>query len=179
MARPNLTEIRGAVDFQKTYYWEITVNGPGVGFMGLMGADGLNLLATSTEIPRWEGETALQMIKGYQVPDPGIYKPVSKMTLSFVDMVDRRVSQGWDNWMSACRNKPVPFNGLYANFILTTTDNQGAVNYQYNLTYCFPDATEPQELDSDNSNPMKYKVVLRYSDVRVTEVDQDGAEQAG
>ena len=168
MARPNLADIRGQTDFQKTYYWNLAMpNPPAGGFFPLANSNRFNMLCTSTEVPHYEGETALQMIKGYQVPDPGIYKPVSKMTITFIEMIDSQIRSGWDFWMAACRNKESLFSGLYADLILTTTDNQGGDSYQYNLLWCFPDATDPQELDSDNSNPMQFKVTLRYTDVRI------------
>ena len=168
MARPTLSQIRGQTDFQKTYYWQLTMpRPPGGGFFPLGTSERFNMLCTSTEVPRYEGETALQMLKGYQVPDPGIYKPVSKMTISFVEMIDSQIRSGWDRWMVACRNKDDLFSGLFADLILSTTNNQGVNSYQYNLLWCFPDATDPQELDSDNSNPMTFKVTLRYTDVRI------------
>lgn len=179
MARPTLGAIRQQADFQKTYFWEMGIGGANAALVGALGGAGANLLCTTTEIPRYEGETALQMIKGYQIPDPGIYKPVSKMTISFVEMVDSRIRTGWDNWMAAMRNKDRPFLGLFCDLFLRTTNNQGDINYEYNLKWCFPDATDPQELDSDNSNPMKFKVTLRYSDVRITQVALDRNEQKG
>ena len=171
MARANLNTIRGSnaqTDFQKTYYWNLQmINAPAGGYFPLSASPRLDMLCTSTEIPHYEGETATQMIKGYAVLDPGIYKPVGKMTLTFVEMIDSQIRSGWDSWMAACRNKQDLFSNLYGDFMLTTTNNQGGISYQYNMLWCFPDATEPGELDSENSNPMSFKVTLRYTDVRI------------
>lgn len=172
MARPNLDQIRGTTDFQKTYYWNLTfLNLPTGGFFTNIAAssdqDRLNMQCTSTEVPTWEGETAMQMIKGYQVPDPGIYKPKAKLNLTFVEMIDSQLRSGWDQWMAACRNKETLFSGLFADVQLATTNNQGTTNYIYLMRWCFPETTDPQELDSENSNPMTFKATLVYTDLRV------------
>ena len=175
MARPTIAQIRGQTDFQKTYYWELAITKAPAGFFPLGNTDQMNMRCTSTEVPRYEGETAMQMMKGFQIPDPGIYKPKARMTLTFVEMIDSAVRQGWDTWIAACRDKTDLFNGLYGDFVLNTTNNQGVLNYEYNLLWCFPESTDPQELESENSNPMQFKVTLVYTDVTIAGVPSQPA----
>lgn len=165
MARPTIAQIRGQVDLQKTYYWEFSVLAASPYFN--LNPTRLNMQCTSLEVPRYEGETAEVMFKGYQILDPGIYKAVGKITLTFVEMVDSQVRAGWDAWIAACSLKSGTFNQLYSDFRLVSMDNQENANYEYNMKWCFPDASDPAELESENSNPMEYKVTLRYTDVQI------------
>src|SRR5437763_380519 len=134
MPRPNIAAIRGQTDFQKTYYWNLSTLSGNAYFP--IGDARLNMLCTSTEIPRYEGETAIQMVKGYQILDPGIYKSVGTMTLTFVEMIDSQIRNAWDTWMRAMFNKPDLFNTLALDFRLATSNNQEAENYEYNMRWC-------------------------------------------
>lgn len=171
MARPNVQQLRGqSMDYQKTYMWGLsfpTGLPQAIASSPNFDADRVNLLCTSTELPTYEGETAQVMVKGYQILDPGIYKPRSRMTLTFLEMTDSPIRSFWDGWIAACRDKTTTFLGLACQAItLFSMDNQENQSYQYNLYWGFPDRTEPGEFGSDESNPMSFRVDLRYTDVR-------------
>jgi len=165
MPRPTIAEIRnGIVDFQKSYYWNLSfIRKPSI--LSITDA-AFNLRVLSTDVPKRTGETATIMMRGFQIPDPGIYNAAGTITLTCVETVDATIRNLINEWETACTNKTAPFKDLTADIRLTMSNNQEQDNYSYSLLWAYLEDSEIPTLDGGTSDPMQPTLTLRYTDFK-------------
>ena len=181
MPRPNLQQLRTALEFQHVYHWDVNIVTPPTGID--IDPDRWNMQAFTVEIPRRTVEVAQVELRGHRIHEFGRVVPVGELTFVYVETVDAYVRNIVRTWTEALRDRNMPTVELLADFSLRSLDttlggtvgNQDAApvgpafhqeppNYGYVIQMAFLRDTTPPTLDGQSPDPAQWSLVLQYND---------------
>jgi hypothetical protein len=167
MARINLDQIRAMGDVTQTYRWLFNiVKAPTA--VTFPTAAALDLRIETTELPKKTGQTVEVSLKGHIARYPGLYRPTGTLTFSFVETVDSVVAQWIADWRRACwadnLGTRAQKKDLEAVIQIQRLDNADEPIWQYTMKGCFPEDSNPGQLDGQSPDPLKPTLTVSYDD---------------
>ena len=147
---------------QKSYEWEIEINGPSTG-----GLEGLQAYAQTASIPEESIEEIIINHKAERTVHAGRVSSARTTTINFMDDESLTVFRYIQNWLEIIKNSQtgggVPRSLYSANIILRQLNSDSeTVSAEHILTGAFPTSRGEVTLNYDSSEVMNFDVTFSF-----------------
>lgn len=174
MPRPSLAQLRGALEFQHTYMWDVSVIRSPAGVE--IDTNQWNMQCVSHAVPTMAVQVAEVALRGHNILEPGRIIASNSLEVTMVETTDAYVRKIIKSWNDAFRNRSEPVKRLLGEFSLRLLNNKGGVgnegfNWVYKIHNVFMETSGPPTMEGGSDDPAQWSLTLRYSDMSEEEGD--------